>query len=68
MPAEIRRTKRRMKPEQRNAVTGAFCLGWLQTSDRLAGACMGAGAAASHVLPTQLVNHIQSHAVGALSP
>jgi hypothetical protein len=68
MPAKLRAIEDRYQSESRYTITGAFCLGWSVTSDQLAGARRGAGDAASHLLPTLLVNRIQSHIPGACSP
>ena len=58
----------RTKLESQRAITGVFCPSWSGYGDQLAGARMRVGDAGLHVLPTQLTNRIQSHAVGALSP
>jgi hypothetical protein len=68
MPVRNSSILRRMKPESGNAITGTFCPAWSDSIDQLSGARMGAGYAGSHLLPNQLVNRIQSHDVGALSP
>ena len=68
MPARSSSILRRAKPESYSTITGPFCLVWSDSIDQLSGARMGAGYAASHLLPNQLVNCIQSHASGALSP
>jgi hypothetical protein len=68
MSARKRWIAGRTKPESQYAITGVFCPSWSGYGDQLAGARMCAGDAVLHILPTQLSNRIQSHAVGALSP
>ena len=68
MPAKVHAIEDRYQSESCYAITGAFCLGWSADNDQLAAARMGASDAVFYVLPTQLVNRIQSHIPGAFSP
>jgi hypothetical protein len=68
MPARIGCIAGRTKPESQRAITGVLRLSWLGYGDQLGYPRMRVANAALHVLPTQLANRIQSHAVGALSP